>query len=76
MDVWPFDSHFRLYLLALVVFTLGNSSDAFLRSERVNSVFRPFCCRSCGVAFTCSRAVETCLPALGGERDRPEADDP
>lgn len=26
----PFDGHFRLYLLALVVFTLGNSSDAFL----------------------------------------------
>jgi MFS family permease len=26
----PFDRSFRLYLLALVVFTLGNSSDAFL----------------------------------------------
>lgn len=26
----PFDNRFRLYLLALVVFTLGNSSDAFL----------------------------------------------
>lgn len=26
----PFDRKFRLYLLALVVFTLGNSSDAFL----------------------------------------------
>jgi MFS family permease len=26
----PFDSNFRLYLLALVIFTLGNSSDAFL----------------------------------------------
>jgi MFS family permease len=26
----PFDRPFRLYLLALVVFTLGNSSDAFL----------------------------------------------
>lgn len=26
----PFDGNFRLYLLALVVFTLGNSSDAFL----------------------------------------------
>lgn len=26
----PFDSNFRLYLLALLVFTLGNSSDAFL----------------------------------------------
>ena len=26
----PFDRRFRLYLLALVVFTLGNSSDAFL----------------------------------------------
>lgn len=26
----PFDHRFRLYLLALVVFTLGNSSDAFL----------------------------------------------
>lgn len=26
----PFDSRFRLYLLALVIFTLGNSSDAFL----------------------------------------------
>lgn len=26
----PFDRHFRLYLLALVVFTLGNCSDAFL----------------------------------------------
>lgn len=26
----PFDRNFRLYLLALLVFTLGNSSDAFL----------------------------------------------
>jgi MFS family permease len=26
----PFDRNFRMYLLALVVFTLGNSSDAFL----------------------------------------------
>jgi MFS family permease len=26
----PFDRNFKLYLLALVVFTLGNSSDAFL----------------------------------------------
>jgi MFS family permease len=26
----PFDFNFRLYLLALVIFTLGNSSDAFL----------------------------------------------
>ncbi len=26
----PFDRNFRIYLLALVVFTLGNSSDAFL----------------------------------------------
>jgi len=26
----PFDRNFRLYLLALVVFTLGNSTDAFL----------------------------------------------
>ena len=26
----PFDRNFRVYLLALVVFTLGNSSDAFL----------------------------------------------
>jgi len=26
----PFDRQFRLYLLALVVFTMGNSSDAFL----------------------------------------------
>jgi MFS family permease len=26
----PFDGNFRLYLLSLVVFTLGNSSDAFL----------------------------------------------
>ena len=26
----PFDRNFRLYLVALVVFTLGNSSDAFL----------------------------------------------
>ena len=26
----PFDRHFRLYLLALAIFTLGNSSDAFL----------------------------------------------
>lgn len=27
---WPFDRRFRIYLAALVVFTLGNSSDAFL----------------------------------------------
>jgi MFS family permease len=26
----PFDRNFRIYLLALVIFTLGNSSDAFL----------------------------------------------
>jgi MFS family permease len=33
----PFDRNFRLYLLALVVFTLGNSSDAFLlvRAEQL-----------------------------------------
>jgi len=30
MTLTPFDRNFRLYLLALVVFTLGNSSDAFL----------------------------------------------
>ena len=30
MTLKPFDHRFRLYLLALVVFTLGNSSDAFL----------------------------------------------
>src|SRR5207253_5803201 len=26
----PFDGNFRLFLLALLIFTLGNSSDAFL----------------------------------------------
>lgn len=30
MTLQPFDRNFRVYLLALVVFTLGNSSDAFL----------------------------------------------
>ncbi len=30
LTLGPFDRNFRLYLLALVVFTLGNSSDAFL----------------------------------------------
>lgn len=30
LSLRPFDSNFRLYLVALVVFTLGNSSDAFL----------------------------------------------
>jgi MFS family permease len=30
LTLQPFDRGFRLYLLALVVFTLGNSSDAFL----------------------------------------------
>ncbi len=30
LTLQPFDSNFKLYLLALVVFTLGNSSDAFL----------------------------------------------
>jgi MFS family permease len=30
LSLQPFDRNFRLYLLALVVFTLGNSSDAFL----------------------------------------------
>jgi MFS family permease len=30
LTLQPFDRNFRLYLLALVVFTLGNSSDAFL----------------------------------------------
>lgn len=30
LTLTPFDHNFRLYLLALVVFTLGNSSDAFL----------------------------------------------
>jgi MFS family permease len=30
LSLKPFDRNFRLYLLALVVFTLGNSSDAFL----------------------------------------------
>ena len=30
LTLTPFDRNFRLYLVALVVFTLGNSSDAFL----------------------------------------------
>ncbi len=30
LTLQPFDNRFRLYLLALVIFTLGNSSDAFL----------------------------------------------
>lgn len=30
LSLQPFDHNFRLYLLALVIFTLGNSSDAFL----------------------------------------------
>jgi MFS family permease len=30
LTLQPFDRNFRLYLLTLVVFTLGNSSDAFL----------------------------------------------
>jgi MFS family permease len=30
LTLQPFDRNFRLYLLALAVFTLGNSSDAFL----------------------------------------------
>ncbi len=30
LTLTPFDRNFRLYLFALVVFTLGNSSDAFL----------------------------------------------
>jgi len=30
LSLQPFDRNFRLYLLALVIFTLGNSSDAFL----------------------------------------------
>lgn len=30
LTLQPFDGNFRVYLLALVVFTLGNSSDAFL----------------------------------------------
>ncbi|MCE9531496.1 MAG: MFS transporter [Planctomycetes bacterium] len=30
LTLQPFDQNFRRYLLALVVFTLGNSSDAFL----------------------------------------------
>jgi MFS family permease len=30
LTLQPFDRNFRLYLLALVVFTLGNSSDTFL----------------------------------------------
>ncbi len=30
LTLQPFDRNFRVYLLALVVFTLGNSSDAFL----------------------------------------------
>jgi MFS family permease len=30
LTLQPFDRNFRLYLLALLVFTLGNSSDAFL----------------------------------------------
>jgi MFS family permease len=30
LSLRPFDNNFKLYLLALVIFTLGNSSDAFL----------------------------------------------
>jgi MFS family permease len=38
----PFDKNFRLYLLALVVFTLGNSSDLFLLSRSRELGVAPF----------------------------------
>ncbi len=41
----PFDRRFRVYLGALVVFTLGNSTDAFLLVRRVNWALRWQRCR-------------------------------
>src|SRR5262249_53387126 len=38
LTLQPFDRNFRLYLLALVVFTLGNSSDAFLLGRAIDLV--------------------------------------
>ena len=53
----PFGKGFRRYLLCLVVFTLGNSSDAFLLVRPVNSASPPGCCRSSGAHSTSSRAA-------------------
>ena len=41
---FPFDRKFRFYLLALVVFTLGNSSDLFLLRGRANWAWPTGCC--------------------------------
>ena len=45
-------SYFRWYLVALVLFTLGNSSDAFLLVRSRNSACPRACYRSCGACFT------------------------
>ena len=54
----PFDRKFRLYLLALVVFTLGNSSDAFLL-VRASELGIPTAMLPL-LWFASSRAAETC----------------
>lgn len=54
----PFDRNFKLYLLALVVFTLGNSSDAFLLVRAgeigVSTVLLPLLWCACHVAKSAS----------------------
>ncbi len=69
----PFDRRFRLYLIALAIFTLGNSSDAFLLLRAARRGWRTGCCRCCGARFTSSRAAAACWPAapwIGSARSR------
>ena len=69
----PFDRRFRLYLVALAIFTLGNSSDAFLLLRAAKRASKAACCRCCGARSTSSRAVAACwraAPSTGWDRGR------
>jgi MFS family permease len=68
LTLQPFDRPFRLYLLALVVFTLGNASDAFLLVRAgelgVPTVLLPLLWCACHVAKSSGNLL------LGGAVDR------
>ena len=73
LTLQPFDRNFRLYLLALVVFTLGNSSDAFLLVRAgelgVPTALLPLL----WCAFHVVKSIEQPAPGPGGGPLRPPA---
>ena len=59
LSLAPLSGNFRLYLVSLAVFTLGNSSDLFLLSAPDSSACAKSCYRSCGSRSTSPKAPAT-----------------